>query len=261
MSLDSIYVEDFGGTLPVLLLHAGIVTGEGWLPVAELLSDAGLRPIVPDLRGFGRSCDPAPGRTHVDDVVEVLDDLEVDQVVVVGWSMGGTVAMDFALEHPGRVSGLGLVCTVPRGAPRDPRVLAAWDREEQLWVENDVDGVVENDIATWVVGPQRALADLAPELVVTVRPMVDAATRRPVSEHEVADVEPRSAERYGELTCPVLVLTGELDMPDAAVFADALEEALPSVRRVEIASTAHVPPLERPDETAAAIMDWIMDLP
>lgn len=85
-------------------------------PRATALATAGYRAITPDLRGYGEN--PArPGVTpfaaFADDLVALLDHLDIEQAVVGGVSMGGRIAMEFRLRHPGRVRALVLSDTSP----------------------------------------------------------------------------------------------------------------------------------------------------
>ena len=90
-----------------VLLHAGIADSRMWAATVDALSDS-YRVITYDQRGFGRS-QPAPivPFRPMDDVVAVLDHLTVDRFSVIGCSMGGTLVIDLAVQHPRRVQALG----------------------------------------------------------------------------------------------------------------------------------------------------------
>jgi 3-oxoadipate enol-lactonase len=105
---------------PVVLLH-GIATTGGlmWFATMSQLGEE-FRVLAPDVRGHGRSsCD---GRFRLadaaDDVVGLLDGLDLDQAVVFGYSLGGTIAQLVAKRHPDRVRGLVLSATAARIGPR-----------------------------------------------------------------------------------------------------------------------------------------------
>jgi pimeloyl-ACP methyl ester carboxylesterase len=100
-----------GGGLPVVLLHPFPVDSRSWGPVAKELP-FGIRAIAVDLPGFGKSeiGGLAPSIDLVADAVyEALTDYGLGNAIVVGWSMGGYVALALAERHPNFVSGLGLV--------------------------------------------------------------------------------------------------------------------------------------------------------
>ena len=106
------YVHQFGPAdgRPLLALHGLSGHGTRWRRFAEQQLP-GFRVIAPDLRGHGQSTWNPPWRLeqYVDDVVEVLDDLGVDRVPVMGHSFGGAVALHMAVLAPARVDSLVLV--------------------------------------------------------------------------------------------------------------------------------------------------------
>jgi len=104
-----------GDGLPVVLIHGNCSSAH--LYQETMLALPG-RSIAIDLRGFGDSeaapVDATRGLADFsDDVAAVLDVLRVDRTVVVGWSMGGGVALQLAIDHPGLVAGLVLESPVP----------------------------------------------------------------------------------------------------------------------------------------------------
>ncbi|WP_111718309.1 alpha/beta fold hydrolase [Homoserinimonas sp. OAct 916] len=100
----------------VVFIHGNVSSSLFWQPVM-LEMPASVRALAIDLRGFGGSSTLPVDATRglgdfSDDVVSVLETLEIDRAQVVGWSMGGGVAMQLLLEHPQFVSGLTLVAPV-----------------------------------------------------------------------------------------------------------------------------------------------------
>ena len=90
-----------------------------WGGVAPLLARAGHEVITYDRRGFGDAADAAadPAFTHVADLAAVLDGARAERSWLVGSSMGGRLAVDFALAAPERVAGLVLLASVVSGFP------------------------------------------------------------------------------------------------------------------------------------------------
>ena len=105
---------------PVVLLH-GIATTGGlmWFATMSQLGEE-LRVLVPDVRGHGRSA--CSGRFRLadaaDDVVGMLDGLGIEQAIMFGYSLGGTIAQLVARRHPDHVRGLVLSATAARIGPR-----------------------------------------------------------------------------------------------------------------------------------------------
>lgn len=246
-----------GGERPsVLLVHAGIADGSAWGPVAERLATAGHDVVVPDLRGFGRSPDPARRYGHVEDLTTVLDEAEIETAFVAGWSMGGGVAAALAHELPTRVAALALVNSVPPGFDRSPEVLASWEREELLWEAGDTEAMVENDLLVWVAGRGRQLADVDPRVVATVRATLeDLASRWSESMESLERPISLDAEAVLGLEQPLLCIHSELDYDEVREAAATLVERA-GARQVEIGGCAHAGPVERPGEYAAALIEF-----
>ncbi|MDZ8172265.1 alpha/beta hydrolase [Microbacterium xanthum] len=117
-------------TPTVLAVHGVTSSHLAWAWVAPRLAD--IRVIAPDLRGRGRSnaiAGPAGLAVHADDMALLLDAVGVEQVTVVGHSMGGFVSVVFAHRHPDRVSRLllvdgGLPLSIPAGMDPDQMMAA-----------------------------------------------------------------------------------------------------------------------------------------
>ena len=98
----NIYVKDTGGDgRPVVLIHGWPLSGEAWSVQIPALKDAGYRVLAYDRRGFGRS---DPGDTYdydalSDDLRNIVTDLELDDVTLVGFSMGGGEVARYASRH------------------------------------------------------------------------------------------------------------------------------------------------------------------
>jgi pimeloyl-ACP methyl ester carboxylesterase len=239
----------------VVLLHAGIADSRAWDPVAERLEAAGARTIAPDLRGFGASPDAAGHFRHVDDVLELLDHRGISQpVIVVGWSMSGTVALELALDHPDRVAALALVCSVPAGMPRGEFVHESWTREAALLEAGDVEGAIANDVDTWAVGPNRTRGQVDDAVIAHVEEVArELLAREGRQQGEAQDGDRDAPARLGELRCPVIVVTADDDTPCHDDASAAIIATVPHATHVSIPNAAHMAPLERPEQVAAAL--------
>jgi non-heme chloroperoxidase len=93
LSKVKVHVEDSGGPgRPVVLIHGWPLSGESWSEQVSVLQAAGFRTVAYDRRGFGRSDKPRSGYdydTLTDDLAAVLDEFDLRDVTLVGFSMGG----------------------------------------------------------------------------------------------------------------------------------------------------------------------------
>ncbi|WP_424768830.1 alpha/beta fold hydrolase [Paenibacillus sp. sgz302251] len=99
-----LYVEDIGAGEPVLFLHGWPLNGRMFERPFTQLSRQGFRCIAIDQRGFGKSSAPAEGYNYdrlADDVRAVIDYLHLDQIALVGFSVGGAIAVRYMARHGG----------------------------------------------------------------------------------------------------------------------------------------------------------------
>ena len=98
-----VHVEDTGGPgRPVVLIHGWPLSGHSWAPQVPALSAAGYRVVRYDRRGFGRSDKPLTGYgydTLADDLDGVLTELDLHDVTLVGFSMGGGEVARYITRH------------------------------------------------------------------------------------------------------------------------------------------------------------------
>lgn len=111
-----IHAVDWGGQGPcVVLLHGGALTARTWDYVALALRTE-FRLLALDMRGHGASdwADDYSIESYAADVSAVLDGLSIERTHLAGMSLGGIVACEFALRHPGRTASLTMVDVVSR---------------------------------------------------------------------------------------------------------------------------------------------------
>ncbi|MFC0531263.1 alpha/beta fold hydrolase [Phytohabitans kaempferiae] len=104
----NLYYETHGTGRPLILLHGGLGSGEMFAPILPTLTERH-RVILVDLQGHGRTADidrPIDLRLMADDVAALIDHLGLDRPDVVGYSMGGGVALQVAVRHPEKVGKL-----------------------------------------------------------------------------------------------------------------------------------------------------------
>lgn len=241
---------------PVLLLHAGIHDRRMWEPHWDALASR-FHAIRFDARGFGNSADPKRPYTLHGDALDVLDALEVEKATLVGVSMGGRTAVDFAISVPHRTNALVTVNSTPSGWMHSPEIIAAWEAVEEAYESTGIEAANELEMKMWIDGPFRPSGDVDRELRRSVASVNSVLLQRQENfTVEPGELEPPALDRLGEISCPSLVITSELDQP--SVLAGAFELARATGGdHVEIAGCAHLPNLERPREFAATLIPWL----
>jgi len=101
----NLYFETHGAGRPLILLHGGLGSGEMFGPILPALAERH-QVIAPDLQGHGRTADidrPIDVRLMADDIAALIEHLGLDKPDVVGYSLGGGVALQTAIKYPAMV--------------------------------------------------------------------------------------------------------------------------------------------------------------
>jgi len=104
--------KTLGEGRPLLILHGWGSSSEKWQKIGELLAQKGVKVIIPDLPGFGKSEEPQKAWNldqYCDFVEEFIKILNLDKFYLLGHSFGGSLAVKFSLQHPEKVAKLFLV--------------------------------------------------------------------------------------------------------------------------------------------------------
>jgi pimeloyl-ACP methyl ester carboxylesterase len=169
--------------------------------------------------------------------------------------MGGAIALQFALEEPGRVASLALLDSALPGFTYSPEF------------EDDIERL---RTAVRAEGPRAALERiwLAHPIFDGVRrhPQAFAALQRMILDYPAADYldeaeyeppERPAIERLHEVEAAALVVVGGLDLPDFLIIADILAENLPRARKLVVPDAGHLPNLERPEAINEALLSFL----
>lgn len=253
---------DEGSGPPIALIHAGIVDSRAWEPLVPRLVAAGYRVIRYDARGFGRSETDDVAFSNRADVIAVLDALGIRRACLVGNSRGGQIAVDTAVESPGRVAAIVMLGSTVGGYEPEPTPAeaAVFEEMERLEGGDDIEATVDFHLRLWVDGidqqPDRVPAAVREAVREMARGVADPGRihGRPIR------LDPPAAHQLTRLTMPVLAVAGALDVSDAWATAQHLERACPDARAVLVPGVAHMIALEAPDVVARLVIDLLRPL-
>lgn len=263
----ALHVERDGNGPPLLLLHGFTGSTITWSVLRAALRDR-FELVAVDLPGHGRSSAPADSARYAlprtaGDLARVLDALGIARGAVLGYSMGGRTALQFALAHPERVSALVLESASPGIA--DPAERAARvASDEALAAAIERDGV-EAFVDRWEQLPLWASQRHMLKPVARARLRAERLAQRAEGlagslRGAGAGVEPPVLDRLGAVAVPTLLIAGALDAK-YVTLARAMAERLPSARVEIVPEAGHAVHLERPDAFAALVGGFLATVP
>jgi pimeloyl-ACP methyl ester carboxylesterase len=244
--------EILGEGPPLVLIHGGNMDLRMWDDQFELYA-RDFRVIRYDVRGYGRSSSKNVPHDGYEDLRALLRHLEIPSAHLVGLSLGGRIAVDFALEHPEMVDSLVLV------GPG----LSGWrfSREKGSFIfailEAAQAGDGERAAELWLESPYMTPAMEIPELRARLRELALDNSRIWTEGWKERELAPPAVERLSEIGKPTLLIIGSRDVPDIQQIVGALAESIPGSRKVTIEGSGHLPNMERPEEFNEAVLDFL----
>jgi 3-oxoadipate enol-lactonase len=241
----------------VTLLHPGLWDSRTWDAQFEAWSDR-FRLLRYDFRGYGRSSRLSGSPySHVRDLIELLDSLEILSTALIGCSMGGGVEIDFTLEHPDRVTALVAVASALGG-------FEPLEEEEDWWDERfapveaaveagDIERAEELQLEIWApMGTDdpagRRIRDIAFDNIHEVT----------MDESAEEELEPPAATRLGEIDVPTLVLIADHDPPFSRRCGELIAREVLDGRAVTIVAD-HVINLRNPEAFEVAVLPFLVE--
>jgi pimeloyl-ACP methyl ester carboxylesterase len=246
----------------ILLIHGLGGRWQNWLEnIPRLAEDR--RVVAVDLPGFGRSQAPTQPISiagYARTLDRVCDLLELETPIVVGNSLGGLVAAEFALRFPARVGSLALVaaaCLAP--ADLQPRAaqlaMLAGGRVASSLLRGPGAAMARPRarhilFATVLRHPTRIATDTLHELAGDARPPGTVAALAALGAHDIS-------HELGTIRAPVLVIHGRNDMLIPCADAERLAAIIPDASLVIFEDTGHMPMVERPVPFNDALLRFV----
>ncbi len=259
-----LYYEMAGEGHPLVLLHGGYQDRRMWDDqFAAFAQD--YQVIRYDIRGFGRSALPQVPYSDRQDLSDLLTFLGIEKSYLLGFSLGGGIALDFTLEHPERADALILVGSPVNGAP--VREVLTEEEEQAVRIQQQPYQEAKS---------RRNIPDMVEALMnnPTLVPSPEYASARKqvhgyLSEHSFVwaldpapnqPLDPPAWGRLHEIAVPTLLVVGEKDDIALHRFADKLEQEISGARRVTILGTHHMTNMEKPKEFNLIVLDFLKTL-
>jgi len=206
-----------------------------------------------DLRGFGASeCRRHVPFKHADDLLTVLDATRIDRCDLIGVSMGGSIALNFTLDHPERVRNLVLI---------SPHLVAwewsqSWLKSYQPIVDCARAGAMDEARRLWWEHPLFATTRASAAGPALFESIMRFHGDQWVDDHH--ELMFPDVERLHLLATRTLLLTGGRDLEDFRLIADLIEASASQLQRVDDPARGHLLHLEDPAGCAMRISTFLL---
>ncbi len=252
-----LYYEQAGSGPPLVLIHGGYLDRRMWDPQFEQFARSH-RVVRYDVRAHGLSQGDTVAFADHEDLHRLLAALKIERATIVGLSMGGQIATDFALTYPQMTTALVLVGAGLGAYNFDSDEVTEY--VEQLMAAlraDDFEAVIEIFTRYWCDGPHRRPEQVDPAVREQVLTMLAGSGQRWQYYDLVKQLDPPAIERLEDIQAPALVVVGSIDMPDIHRIADLFTERIPNTRKVVIENVAHMVSLEKPAEFSRVVLDFL----
>ncbi len=265
----TLYYEVAGAGHPFILEHGHLLDRRSWDEQFAVFAQH-YRVIRYDQRGFGDSGLITKGKPYSDrqDLYALMQFLGIESAYLMGVSGGGSLAIDFTLEHPEMVDALIPVTAGVSGyqpseevMTKHPDVVRMFTGLNDAFEQHDIARAVEVSLELWTDGPGRLPGQADPTVRERVREMTTRNWNRPDDEAQAetppVPLEPPAIGRLAQISVPTLVILGEYDAPNPL---NHLTAEIPGAKKVVMAGTAHHPFMEKPAEFNQIVLDFLASL-
>ena len=228
------YYAVYGSGDPVLLIHGGLGHADIWASQVAAMSKTH-KVIVADSRGHGRStrnADPFGYHLMASDYLALLDHLKIDKTALVGWSDGGIIGIDIALNHPERLTRLFAQAANVTVDGLDPGVMT--NKTFGAYIERS--------------GRDYKKLSKTPDEYDTFVAQIS---------HMWESQPSWSKEQLATITTPTAIVAGDHDEAIKREHTEYMAASIPGAKLIILPNASHFAMLQAPDEYTQAALDFI----
>jgi 3-oxoadipate enol-lactonase len=249
-----LYCESKGSGEPLVFIHGFSLDTRMWEDQFEYFGSSYMA-IRYDVRGFGKSSIPRSTYSHAEDLAVMLQHLGIRRASLVGLSMGGAIALNFASAYP-RMTGRMVLADSSIGAIQPSREAVSFgkrntsplERElfvgevKSLWLSDDIFKPAFED-----EGLKRRIIDM----------VMDYSGYHWLHENPVGRCDERYIDGIRRISSPVLIILGSRDVPKHRTIAEFLLANIPGATLARLQGAGHMCNMERPAEFNREVMDFL----
>jgi len=241
-----IYYETTGSGEPIVFIHGFTLDNRMWQPQVDFFGKK-YQVVTYDARGFGRSSIPSGTYNHCDDLRALLEHLGIEQAHIVGLSMGGRIAINFALAHPETVRRL----VVMDSALDSYKSTVGWNvYARNVGIERAKENWMNHEIFAETRKHSRVVAALRPIVKdYSGWHWLHEDTQRPTNSY--------ARTRLSEITAPTLIIVGEKDLAYFRTIAATIKAGIKGSVKVMVANGGHMINMEKPEIVNKLLADFI----
>jgi pimeloyl-ACP methyl ester carboxylesterase len=251
-----IFYETRGDGFPIVFVSGGgVLDRRGWDNQFETFAD-NYRVIRYDIRGIGRSAQPDGAFSHSEDLFELLTFLNIERAHVAGLSVGGAIALDFAIEHPEIVDALILAAPGLSSDSKSEPNMQGLAALAGMVKKNGIEEMIKLTLdAPFVLSKENvAGAEKVREIYLDNREVFESGFPLYTLWQPI---QPPPEERFAAIRARVLIIRGDKDNPVYESMTDKITKGIPKATTVVIPGGTHFLHLEKPAELNQAIRDFL----
>lgn len=252
-----LYYEKMGTGHPLILIHGGLLDRRMWDDQFEVFAKR-FRVIRFDVRNHGNSKGVPDTFKHYEDLLKILEHLDLQKAALLGLSLGGRIAIDFAIAYPEKVSALILASPGTSGYKFKSDAFKKNDEQlQKAFSEGNIELGIEYFQRSWTDGPYRESDEVDPSIRDKVRNMALNTLQDWENGSVMEELEPPAIDRLGEIQAPTLAIVGDLDMPGILEIVDSIIKNVSGAEKVVIQGAAHMVNMEKPKEFNKAVLAFL----
>ena len=249
-----LHYEVAGSGPTLVLVHGGAMDMRMWDDQMGPFTQR-YRVVRYDVRGHGRSALPSgENYSRPDELKALLDYLGIRRASIVGLSMGGGIAIEFALSYPDATDALVPIGSGLGGYSRSDEWLALLETRKSIARNSGAQAAREFWLSTYVFGSALETPNVGPRVIEMVS---DYSGWAWANDDPFQALDPPPIERLGEITAPTLVMAGERDIPDCLRIADLLERRIPGAKMAIMPGVGHACNMEDPGSFNRTVLRFL----